>query len=105
MNLLDLIPEIRKGKLHVEAQQHLNSVVKAVQSTGKKGKVTITFEIEMSDENSVVIFGSAKPKMPEPTITGTSFYTDEEGCLYRDDPKQPEFTAVVEQADAQARVS
>lgn len=96
MNLPELLASQRKGALIAEAQDKLSSVVKACIATGKPGSITIKLKIRQGDEDSVVIEDEIKQNAPEKSKHGCSFFCDENGLLYRDNPKQPELPAVVQ---------
>lgn len=84
---------VAKGRAHDEASDELRKVVAAVRATGKKGSVTVKLDILPPKGNQEVV-------SVEDTITSnipkdkrsTMFYTDDEGTLYRNDPKQYSMT-------------
>lgn len=85
-----------KGKLFNEAQESLASVVAAVVSTGKKGKITISLSIQPGADETVVVSSDVTSKVPKPSKSGSTYYPSEDGTLTREDPRQPEFEVVSE---------
>lgn len=99
MNLTDIIATQRKGKCLTEAQDKFQELVKACSETGKKGKFTLTFNIIAAD-GTVILSDEVATKIPTPNKPSTTFFADDHGALHRDDPRQPEFAAVVKMENA-----
>ena len=101
MNIIETINVQRKGKCIAEAQEKLQELVKKVLATGKKGKLTISLDIQQgADEGTVIIRDDVTVKLPTPDKSSSTFYADADGALHREDPKQREFPTVVEAAEA-----
>jgi hypothetical protein len=91
-----ILMEHRGGGLHNEASEELQSVVKAVKETQKKGSLTIQITVEPAkdDENSVVLSDTLKPGIPRPTTKPSRWFTDDHGNVSRTDPKQTQFSGL-----------
>lgn len=101
MNLLEVIAAQRKGRCVVEAQEALQSLVKEVVATGKKGRITLTLDLEPMSDETIVVRDDVSVKIPKPSKHGSTFYPAEDGSLSREDPLQRELPTIVEQAEAQ----
>lgn len=99
-NILEVLSTQRKGKCLIEAQTKLQELVKTCLLTGKKGMITIKLEVEASEDSTVVIGDDISLKLPKPSVSRSVFYADEQGALFRDDPKQPEFPEVARMDEA-----
>jgi hypothetical protein len=82
-----------KGMLVENAQQTLDTLIKAVRETGKKGSMTIQIDCGLLDKDGTVIelSGSVKDKIPRHTMPKLIRYTDDKGRTYVNDPDQVEF--------------
>lgn len=100
MNLLFIIQQQRKGKFITEATEKLQALVKQCRSTGKVGELIIKLKVKPASNGEMLIVDDCTPKMPKPETTASLFYDDENGALLKDDPKQPEFPAVVQESQA-----
>jgi len=90
-------PEIREFALflmdrpatHVELSEKFNALVKAVQDTGKKGTLSLTFTVGLfdGDPGRVVIDDKITYKVPEHDRKSGIFFPDKNGNLSRTDPE------------------
>lgn len=94
MNLIEALSILRKGKLVTEAQEKLHALVKACSETGKKGKLVITVTVGAAEDSTVALTGKVSSQLPEPASASTIFYADDNGSLYREDPRQPELPEI-----------
>lgn len=90
----ELLAEMSHGEVDRLATRKLREIIKACQETGKKGSVTVTLAIG-SDPRLCEIAASIKTTKPEPKVPGQSYYTDEDGNLHEEDPRQQKFPAKV----------
>lgn len=78
-----------KGILHTEASRALADVVQAVNTTRKKGTVTVTLTVSPGKADDVITLegsvASKKPVAPKASI----WFTNDAGVLQRDNPNQP----------------
>jgi hypothetical protein len=87
----DFLREQARGTSHEELSETLHQLVARVQDTGKKGALTYTVSVEpmKGDPNTLVISDEIKVKLPEHDRQASTFFTDKDGNLTRDDPRQP----------------
>lgn len=90
--ITDILREIRKGRPVEEATYALADVVKAVDETGKPGVVTITLTVKPAKHGGPekILQCDVKAKKPRADIAPAIFFSDEEGDLFRIDPRQEE---------------
>ena len=97
----DLLREHRKGIAAEEATFIYRELVRKIRETGKGGSMTLTLKMSPSngdvDQIEIDISVSAKP--PQRSIPKAIFYSDEEGDLFRTDPKQNEAFTEAEMGD------
>jgi hypothetical protein len=81
---------IDRAATHQELSTKLNALVPAVQDTGKKGSITVTFEFDLfdGDPNRIVVKDKITLKMPEHDRKNSIFFPDKDGNLSRTDPNQ-----------------
>lgn len=101
MKFIELIAAQRKGRFITDAEEKLRSVVKTCMDTGKSGVMTIKLKIQPTGEETLVVEDDLDIKPPKPQTMGSTYYPDEQGELFKDDPKQGEFEVVSKVADAQ----
>lgn len=94
---------MRKGKTLLDAQAQLQALVKACSDTGKKGTLTIKLTVGAAEDSTVVLSDDISSKIPKPTTSSTVFYADEDGALFREDPKQKEFAEITKLDEAAAQ--
>jgi len=86
----DVLLELAKGRVHNEASIALQDLVEAVQSTGKKGSVTLTVVVAPSKaEGQVEVTAEVKPKPPRSTPPTSLFFITSDHNLSRTNPEQP----------------
>ena len=90
--ITDILREIRKGQAIEEATAALADVVRAVDETGRPGKLTITLTIKAAPHGGPEKQITAEIKMAKPvaSIAPAIFFSDDEGDLFRVDPRQEE---------------
>lgn len=90
--ITDILREIRKGRPVEEATTALADVVRAVDETGKEGSVTITLKIKPSKHGGPekTLICEVKAKKPIAEIAPAVFFSDDDGDLFRVDPRQEE---------------
>jgi len=86
--------ELRNGAVAIEGSEKLTEVLKAVMETGKQGKFALTIIIDPTkvsfDKGVTEVELTAKYAMIEPqhAPAKTTFFTNKDGSLSRDDPNQ-----------------
>lgn len=90
--ITDILREIRKGRPVEEATNALADVVRAVDETGKEGSVTITLKVKPTKHGGPEkqLICEIKAKKPICDIAAAVFFSDDEGDLFRVDPRQEE---------------
>jgi hypothetical protein len=88
----DLLRDIRRGQVVQIATDKLAEVVRAVDRTGGVGTLTITLKIKPSKHggNEKTIEAHVSAKAPVDPVAPAVFFSDDEGDLHRNDPKQSE---------------
>ena len=100
MNLIEVLSSQRKGKCLVEAEEKLQAVVAQCQKTGLAGSMTITFKLKPGlEEGTIHVSDDVDAKLPKAAKPSVTYYSDAQGALHRDDPKQGEFSNVVDAAE------
>lgn len=84
------ITDLKRGLVSAELTEALNTVVRAVEHTGKAGKVTLTLKVYRPKNNAQVIqiADDVKTVVPAFDRKESFWFTDGNGGLTRDDPNQ-----------------
>jgi hypothetical protein len=90
----EMLAEMSHGEVDKLATKKLREIIQACKETGKKGSVTITLAIG-SDPRLCEIAASVKTTKPEPKVPGQTYYTDEDGNLHNEDPRQMKLPAKI----------
>lgn len=86
--VLQTISSLHAGLLAEDANDRLQDLVKAVDSTGKGGTLTITLSVRKATAGALAVKGKVTAKMPaEPDLEALLFPTPE-GNLLTEDPRQ-----------------
>jgi nitrogen fixation protein len=85
-----LATDFERGQLDHDLTSDLNTLVKAVRATGKKGKIRLTIEVKPCDLNAsqVEISNDITLALPRAPRQRTLAFTTEAGTLQREDPRQ-----------------
>lgn len=101
--LLDTLRHFQGG-LYIEVcADTLANVVKAVEETGKAGKVTMTFDVKKVGA-AVSVLAKVTDKTPEKAPDADLFYATVEGNLSVDNPSQRKLDLRVAEAPAKPQV-
>lgn len=88
----ETLKQLHRGDLVDELDDALRQLVYAVQQTAKKGALTLTISVQpatkSSDVEQVIVTAKLNETMPKPDRAPSLFYTDSEGGLLREDPRQ-----------------
>ena len=82
------------GGTVTELSEGLAELVRRVADTGKKGSISLTVAVEPmkgGDGKTMVVKDSISLKLPEYDRTASVYFTDEDGHLHRNDPRQMAF--------------
>lgn len=87
--ITETLRHIRGGMLIDEASEALSTVVKAVESTGKAGRVIIELQVKkLSRSGALEIIDKVTHKVPAEQPMTTMMYPTPEGNLLTEDPRQ-----------------
>lgn len=92
-SLVDILGQIRGGAALNDASRELAELIRAVKEVGKKGKLTLTIEVEpdKTDATVVTFQPEVTVKTPKRAYAKGIFYIDERtGSVSREDPRQME---------------
>jgi|SRR5690625_87599 len=88
----ETLDQLHRGDLSAELDDALRQLVYAVQQTGKKGTIQLTIAVQPAtktgDVEQVIVSAKLKESPPKPDRAPSLFYTDRDGGLLREDPKQ-----------------
>lgn len=86
----DILREIRKGKIVDQASRQLAELVRAVDETGKSGKLTLelTVKPDKGGGSQKIIAAAIKISIPREDLPEAIFFSDDEGDLHREEPRQ-----------------
>ena len=76
------------GNVANSLDDKLTEVVEAVHLNNKVGSITIKLKILPNGENGITIEEEIASKVPQPNRGKTLFFTDDNGNLLRNDPRQ-----------------
>ncbi len=82
-----------KGRVHDDGTDRFREVVAAVASTGGKGKVVVTFEVEpldpdtFADTGAVSVSAKVESTIPRPKRAASFYFANRAGHLTREDPQ------------------
>lgn len=94
----DFLREQARGHSHEELSEGLAQLVRRVQDTGKKGRITYTVNIAQtkSADGALLVTDEISLRLPEHDRGGSIFFADAEGNLQRTDPNQLAFESLRE---------
>jgi hypothetical protein len=98
---LDVLAELRRGRLHTELTDALHELLKSCQDTGKKGSLTLTLTIEpekVSDYETprIKVTDQVGMKKPRKSVQPSTFFLTDDGVPVRRDPNQEAFESLRE---------
>lgn len=96
---LDVLAELRRGRLQAELTEALHEVLTACQDTGKKGQIVLTLTIEPKKVNEqetpqITVTDQINTKKPRRSVLPSTFFLDDTGNPTRRDPNQEEFESM-----------
>ncbi|CCH73470.1 hypothetical protein BN11_5040017 [Nostocoides australiense Ben110] len=80
-----------EGRTASELSDGLAELVRRVKDTGKKGSISLTISVEPmkgADEHTMIVKDSINLKLPEFDRTASVYFSDKDGGLHRNDPRQ-----------------
>ena len=93
---------MRKDEIELQ-RNAFAEVVRSVTATGKPGSVTIKLTVKptQADSPEKTLIAEITKKQPMATIQPATFFADQDGNLFRTDPRQGEMP--LEQVSAKAK--
>lgn len=87
--ITETLRHVRGGQLLDEASEKLAEIVKAVDITGKGGRLTIELQVKkLSRSGALEIIDKVTSKVPAESPITTMMYPTPEGNLITEDPRQ-----------------
>lgn len=85
-----ILNDIRGGQVADDAAHAMQELVAAVVEHGKKGTLTLQIVVEpmKGNDEALAVSGDVTLKAPKATPKAAVFFTDADGNLLRDDPRQ-----------------
>jgi hypothetical protein len=95
---LDLLAELRRGRVNSELTEETHKLLAACTDTGKKGQITLTltFEPDKDDDQRFRVTDAITVKTPKRNVKPSLFFLTGEGNLTRTDPNQETFDGLRE---------
>lgn len=86
----DTLRDLRHGEVLDQAARDIQTLVESVGDVGKKGKLTLTIEVEpmKGDSSALSVTAQLKLACPPKPATAAVFFADKDHNLVRDDPRQ-----------------
>ena len=87
--ITETLRHVRGGLLITEASEQLAEVVKAVENTGKSGKLIIELQVKkLSRSGALEVIDKVTAKVPAEAPLSTMMYPTPDGNLITEDPRQ-----------------
>lgn len=86
--VLETLHHIQNGTFLAEAADQLAELVKAVDTTGKPGKLTLTINVRKAMHTALAIKGKVVVAMPPEAPLEALMFPTPEGNLLTEDPRQ-----------------
>lgn len=85
-----VLQDINNGQVADQLATDMQTLVNAVREHGRKGSMTLKVEVQPRKGNTYALNVTARvdTKLPAPEPVESVFFTDAEGNLHRDDPRQ-----------------
>ena len=84
----DVLRHLGAGCLMDEASEKMSDLVKAVDQTGKAGKITITIKLRKATAGALAVTGDVTVKKPAEQPMESLMFATPEGNLLTEDPRQ-----------------
>jgi hypothetical protein len=85
-----VLQDINNGQIADRLARDVQEVVNAVREHGRKGSITLKFEVQprRGNSNALNVTARVDTKLPAPEPVESVFFADRGGNLLRDDPQQ-----------------
>jgi hypothetical protein len=97
----EILIDLASGDVEKRLTNDLAELVRAVEETGDKGKLTLTLDVSKGAK-LVSVTAKVESKLPRAPLENTSFFTDERGGLHVENPRQAKFPFGAPQDDGGA---
>lgn len=88
IEFLDMLENLSRGTVLMDAERDLNKVVAAVVDSGKAGSLSIKLSVKPEANGLVSIRGSVTPNAPKSNHMPGIYFVGAAHELYTDDPRQ-----------------
>lgn len=98
---LDVLAELRRGRLNHELTEALHELLQSCQETGKKGSLTLTLTVEPKkvgefETPQISVTDQVGVKKPRKSVHPSTFFLTDDGVPVRRDPNQEAFESLRE---------
>lgn len=98
---LDVLADLRRGRLQAELTEGLHDLIKSCLDTGKKGELTLKLTIEPKkvseyETPQISVTDQINTKAPRRSTHPSTFFLTDDGAPVRRDPNQDEFQGIRE---------
>ena len=97
MSIISILQGFRKGVLVQELSEKTKEVVKGVRETGKAGEITLKLTFKSDGDGQHTLVPKITTKVPQAETPPAIFFSDDEGDLFRSDPRQGDFVDELEE--------
>lgn len=87
MQFNQTIADIRDGALHAQLTEEWTELIASVMQQGKSGTLQLTLKVKPNGD-ALQVEAFVATKAPKPTVGAAIFYGDENGNLFRRNPRQ-----------------
>ncbi|MGB3068471.1 MAG: hypothetical protein WBC18_07985 [Ottowia sp.] len=100
-SFVDTLRDLRSGEVLDQLDEHMQELVRAVQTTQAGGQITLTIIVAPTKGSSeaVVVKDAIKLKKPEIKSAGTLMFPTVEGNLQRSNPNQRDLPGITLASD------
>lgn len=88
-----VLEELAHGDVNRQASDQLGEVVRAVEATGKKGRIVVVIDVT-KEGSKCVLDASIKTTKPQTGAPATMFFFGKDGEILRDDPRQLDMKSI-----------
>jgi hypothetical protein len=92
----DVLRDMRFGEALDELSEEFNTLVQAVENTGRPGELVLSIKLKPSTAGAIELTDLIKVKLPAPQKGTSLFFATPEGNLVRNDPRQKEIPGLKE---------
>ena len=86
-DFLSMLSDLSDGDIVAQLDEALEKVAGAAMATKKSGGISLALKVK-PEGGVAVVTAQVKTTVPQAATLSTIFYTDDEGHLFREDPRQ-----------------